>query len=98
MSETIGPIFFTTYALTEGVIMIPAAELLEDGRLIRFRLPDSIMNCCEPKPHWHLSEQEALAQVDAMAVRKLASLKKEATKVEKILEGVRRGSLPKSSK
>lgn len=96
MSKTIGPVYYTEYALTKGVIVIPTAELLDE--VVRFRLPDAIMNAYARKPHWHLDEQEALAQVDAMAVRKLASLKKETIKVEKILEEVRRGSLPKSSK
>ena len=75
-----GKVFITTYALTKG-ILIKKVEFSKEE-------PDMCIdktgwyNIYYHKPEWHITLGEALAKANDMRTKKIASLKKQISRLE----------------
>jgi len=79
-------VWITKYALTQGMMTAVNAQLnknmisITQGGIPRF--------VYFHKPYWHLTEEEARAQVRHMVTSKLKSIERQRVKMEKMLAGV----------
>lgn len=72
-------VFITRYALTKGII---EQEAECSGKCISYST--SGYTSYVYKPDWHETETEARAHADQMRLKKIASLKKQIAKLEKL--------------
>ena len=75
-------VYITQYALTKGV--------LEKEAQVSERFPNLIHTSAKTsddvysKPYWHLTREEAVAHAEQLRERKVAALKKQVAKLEKM--------------
>jgi hypothetical protein len=77
-------VWVTKYAFTKGILVYGDAEhcLSISDKMISVRRNE--FTTCHHKPDWHTSEEEAVAAVEKMRQKKIAGLKKQITKLEKM--------------
>lgn len=72
--------YITQYALTTGVYEI-SGRIIHSPTLIADATREYILY---HKPHWHETVEEAMAQAEKMRIAKIASLRKQMAKLEKL--------------
>jgi len=75
-------VWITKYALTQGILKAEAEVSSISERMISIE-GGRFLECFH-KPHWHTTEEDALAQAEEMRRKKIASLKKSLDKIEKM--------------
>lgn len=75
-------VFISKYALTTGIFDVYDAEQSGD-RMICFKSCAGYLQYVH-KPHWHETKQEAIEKAENMRLKKIASLKKQIEKLEKM--------------
>lgn len=73
-------VFITKYALTQGIIEIDDAEICS----IAEKMISSPKYGYFFEKEWHDTQAEAIAFAEEMRIKKIASLKKQIAKLEKI--------------
>ena len=74
--------FVTKYALTRGILQVEVELCLDvdpDGGMVA---DHSEYHTCYHKPDWHRTRVSAVARAEQMRLAKLASLRKQITKLE----------------
>lgn len=78
----------TKYALTEGIQAIWAEDYFDvSDRMIRRITDNGYYMAFFHKPHWHLTEADAVAHAEKMRVAKIKSLQKQIAKLEALKFG-----------
>lgn len=73
-------VYITKYSLTEGIIEKEAEQFTETGvKTVNEQWPQYFH-----KPYWHETMQDALKHADELRIKKIASLKKQIAKLEKL--------------
>ena len=73
--------WITKYALTQGIYVVEG-EISENCPTM-FVDHKGYSSCYHP-PHWHLTEDEAITRAEEMQKKKIASLKRSITNIEKL--------------
>jgi len=74
-------VWVTKYALTKGILEVEVDSPVEDERMVR---ASGGWTTYYHKPDWHMTKAEAVARAEEMRTKKLASLRKQAAKLEKL--------------
>lgn len=75
-------VWITKYALTTGIYEIEA-EITENGSAYDMHASLPTFYCKEGKD-WHRTKEDAIQRAEAMRQKKIASLKKQIEKLEKV--------------
>jgi len=75
--------YVTKYALTQG-IMVVESEMVEDSGETMIRFGNQSFPTYAHGNDWYLSEEAARARVEEMRQRKLAALRKQVVRLEKL--------------
>ena len=76
-----GKVFITKYALTQG-ILIRKVEFSKEEPNECIDKNTGYYYICYRKPEWHITLGEALAKAEDMRTKKIASLKKQISRLE----------------
>ncbi len=77
-------VWITRYALSEGIFEVEAEKINMMGMIKYPPLTPTIGNCYSHKPDWHETFDDALNQAERMRTRKIASLRAQLEKLEKL--------------
>ena len=77
-------VYITQYALTQGILEQDAELCTQtNDTMIRVKIPNSF-DVFYHKPFWYEDKQEAINHAEALRNKRIQSLKKSITKIEKI--------------
>lgn len=76
--------YVTKHALTEGIREVDNAETFASGTAIQYTYGKGSFPCFAHGKDWHKTREEAVAQARVMQERKLASLRKQISRIEKL--------------
>ena len=84
MKENLINVWVTRYALTQGIIKTEA-ELCSDSTMISYKIGGYTQYAHNEGKDWHRSKESAIEGAEEMRTKKISSLKKKITKLEKLI-------------